>query len=156
MRVGVVAIALILGAGPAFAQSAEGSSALALAAIVGGGSPVLSASQKTVLARLFSGKRAPAGASKLTVSADAILCRTGNVDITAFGCDLTFGARKLHLSGRNANELYATLGDAGVADDGALGTIYRGLYKLSCTIDPHAIAQDDGGGARCAYALNPR
>jgi len=155
MRFWVVAIALIFGAGPAFAQSADGSSALALGAIVGGASPLLSASQKTVLAELFAGDRASASrASKITITADAILCRAGNVDITAFGCDLTFGSHKVHLSGRRANELFATLGDAGVAGDGAMGTIYRGLYKLSCTIDPHEVSQATGGGADCAYALN--
>ncbi len=92
----------------------------------------------------------------ITVAADAILCRAGNVDISAFGCDLTFGARTVHLSGRRANELFATLGDAGVASEGAAGTIYRGLYKLSCKIDPHDVAQAAGGGADCAYALNQR
>jgi hypothetical protein len=155
MRRWMVAIALIFGAAPAFAQSAEGSSALALGAIVGGASPVLSASQKTVLADLFEGNRASApSAGKISIDVDAILCRAGNVDITAFGCDLTFGSHKVHLSGRSANELFATLGDVGVASDGAMGTIYRVLYKLSCMIDPREIAQAAGGGATCTYALN--
>jgi hypothetical protein len=155
MRLWVVAIAMIFAAGPALAQSAEGSSALALGAIVGSVSPVLGASQKRVLAEVFKGDRASAArASKISIKADRILCHAGDVDITAFGCDLTFGSQTVHLSGRSANELYATLGDAGVADDGAAGTIYRGVYKLSCTIDPPTIFQSAGGGADCAYTLN--
>jgi hypothetical protein len=154
MRLWLIAMALIFGGGPAFAQSAEGSGALALSAIVGGDSPRLSAGQKAALAQLLAGDSGWAPkASKITVDVDRILCRAGNVDITAFGCDLMFGAKTVHLSGRRANELFATLGDVGVASDGAAGTIYRGLYKLSCTIDPHEVAEASGGGADCAYAL---
>jgi hypothetical protein len=153
MKTLALAIALSLLAGSAFAQSAEGSSALALGAVVGGGSPLLSTAQKVVLAKLFNGDSASvAKASKIHVAADAILCRAGNVDITAFECDLSFGAQKTQLSGRAAHELFATLGEAGVQSDGAMGTIYEALYKLNCTIDPGEISQGTGGGAICTYA----
>jgi hypothetical protein len=156
MRPGWLAIALILCAGSAHAQSAEGSAAFALGAVVGGASPLLGATQKAVLAKLFDGDRASvAKAGKIGVAVDAILCRAGNVDITAFECDLTFGAHKAHLSGRAAHELFATLAEVGVQPDGAMGTIYAGLYKLHCTIDPYELAQASGGGADCTYAKNP-
>ncbi|HXQ09720.1 MAG TPA: hypothetical protein VN805_01850 [Caulobacteraceae bacterium] len=155
MRTWALAVALVLAAGSAHAQSAEGYGALALAAIVGGESPQLSAAQKTVLAQLFSGDTASSSAGKIDVAVDTILCRAGNVDITAFACDLTFGAQTIHLTGRSAHEFFATLAEMGVQPDGAAGTMYRGIYKVRCTIDPNGVAQKDGGGANCAYARNP-
>jgi hypothetical protein len=156
MRAWMVAIALMCCAGPAWAQSVDGSGALALAAIVGGMSPLASAGDKTVLAALFNGDRASvASAGKIGIDSDMIRCRAGNIDFTAFACDLTFGAQTAHLSGRSAHELYATLAEVGVAPDGAAGTIYRALYKLHCTIDPHEVAGATGIGADCAYALTP-
>jgi hypothetical protein len=156
MRTWALAVALILAAGSARAQPGEGYGALALGAIVGGDSPRLSAGQKAMLAQLFDGNTtSSAKADKVAVAVDAILCRAGNVDITAFACDLTFGARTIHLAGRRAHELFATLAEMGVAPDGAAGTIYRGIYKVRCTIDPKGVAQKDGGGANCAYALDP-
>ena len=156
MRIWALAVALILAAGSASAQSVEGYGALALGAIVGGDSPRLRTGQKAVLAQLFEANTASsAHARKLDVAVDTIRCRAGNVDITAFACDLTFGARTIHLAGRRAHELFATLAEMGVAPDGAAGTIYRGIYKVRCTIDPRGVAQKDGGGATCAYAPNP-
>ncbi len=153
MRTWALAIALILVAGSARAESTEGYSAFALGAVVGSASPLLGASQKTVLAKLFAGHSASvAHAGKIVVVADAILCRAGNVDITAFECDLTFGARKTSLAGRTAHELFATLAEAGVQSDGAMGTIYEALYQLHCTIDPNELSQGTGGGAKCTYA----
>jgi hypothetical protein len=155
MKRWLLATALIFSAGSASAQSVEGYGALALGAIVGGDSPLLSASRKTVLAELLGGESASVSdAGKVSVEVDRVLCRAGNVDITAFGCDLTFGARTVHLSGRSAHELFATLGDVGVKSEGAAGTIYRGLFEMRCTIDPHAVSQATGGGADCAYALS--
>jgi hypothetical protein len=154
MRAWALAIALIVAAGSARAQSAEGYGALALGAIVGGDSPLLAAGQKVVLAQLFEGDGASV-AGKIDVAVDAILCRAGNVAVNAFACDLTFGAQTIHLTGRSAHELFATLAEMGVQPDGAAGTIYRGIYKLRCTIDVNGVAQENGGGADCAYALNP-
>jgi hypothetical protein len=156
MRTWALAIALILAAGSARAQSVEGYGALALGAIVASNSPLLSAGQKAVLAQLFEGDGASVtSAGKIDVAADAIVCRAGNIDITAFACDLTIGAEKTHLMGRSANELFATLAEIGVQEDGAAGTIYRSVYKLHCTIDPNEVSQRSGIGADCAYALTP-
>jgi hypothetical protein len=147
-------MALALQSGTAMAQSAQGHSALALGRIVGGYSPLLTASKKAVLAALMAGHAASvAAAANITINADQVRCRAGNVDITAYRCDLKFGAWTKHLSGRAANELFATLGEAGVPDDGAAGTIYHSVSNLSCTISPHDVAQNTGGGASCAYTV---
>jgi len=45
------------------------------------------------------------------------------------------------------------LTDMGVASDGAAGTIYVSVNKLQCVIDPAKVAQKDGGGADCVYAV---
>ncbi len=57
----------------------------------------------------------------------------------------------MNLDGRKAHELYATLIEIGVPTDGAAGTIYEALSKLSCTIDPKEIESNDGGGAKCLF-----
>ena len=90
-------IALSVFALAMMAQSASadtsGPRALALAALVATHSPLLSGQDKHAIARLFDGHLGfpfPAG-RKITVQADAILCRASNVDITSRSCTLTFG-----------------------------------------------------------------
>lgn len=151
MRAWVLAAALILVAGSARAQPVEGHGALALGAIVGSNSPFLSAGQKGVLAQLFAGATVT-DAGKVEVAADMIRCRAGNVAINAFACDLTFGAQTIHLTGRAAHELYATLAEIGVPTDGAAGTLYRSISNLRCTIDVNGVSRADGSGADCTYA----
>ena len=80
----------------------------------------------------------------IQVNADAVICHAGDVDIASFGCELTFGTTKVELTGRKANELFATIGEAGVSPDGAAGTIYEGLHALSRVIDTAGIARRDG------------
>ena len=92
---------------------------------------------------------------KVVVKSDAVVCRAGNVDITTFRCDLTFGAKKVSLQGRRAHELFATILEAGVPGEGAAGTIYAALHNLSCTIDPPTIAQNSGAGADCTFDPGP-
>ena len=41
--------------------------------------------------------------------------------------------------------------EAGVASDGAAGTIHESVSHLLCTIDPNAIKQKDGSGADCKF-----
>jgi len=145
-RIGLLAATLALcAAAPA---NTSGSVALALAAIVGGYSPMMSAPAKNELATLFDGT-VPAHAANITVKADKIVCLAGNVDITVHECTLTFGARTVTLQGRRAHELYATLVEAGVPSDGAAGKIYEALTALACTIKPADIGS--GGGADCSY-----
>jgi hypothetical protein len=150
-----LAIGLTLGAGAASAQTASDHDALALAAIVGGYSPLLSAAQKAVLTDyLASNPTKDAKAAKITVSATQVKCLASNVDVTRFECDLTFGKATKSLKGRLAFEIYAALGDAGVQDDGAAGTLYRSVAPLTCTLTPSDIAQKGGGGAACTYKVS--
>ena len=152
MRLMVIALALACGGGPACAATSSGYAALAVAALVGGYSPVLGTPEKSVLRTAFDGE-ALAGAATIRVKADSVVCHAGDVDISAFGCDLKFGAKAVHLTGRQANELFASLTDMGVATDGAAGTIYVSVSKLRCVVDPAKISHRDGGGADCDYAV---
>jgi len=146
----VAVIALIVGAGTAAGETADGAAALAMSAIVGGYSPLLSAEQKAVLTTLLDGG-APSdlGTPQIAITASAIDCRAGNVDVASFACNLTFGSKTVQLSGRRAHELYATLAEIGVTADGAAGSMHRTVSSLHCTIDPAGILRHDGGGAHC-------
>jgi hypothetical protein len=147
----------ILAQGACAATTTGGHAGLALAALVADYSPVLAPHQKQAMERLFAGDENfpfPAGQT-IHVAADKIVCKAGDVDITARSCALSFRARTVNVAGRRANELYATMIEAGVPSDGAAGTIYEGLTGLACTIDPNAIKQNSGGGASCDYTAGP-
>jgi hypothetical protein len=132
--------------------TATGSAALAVAAVVAPYSPQLSRGEKKVIAGLFDGNTyAHHAKMKLSVSADAIQCKIGNVDITARSCELTFKKAKHSLKGRAANEVYATLAAAGVASEGAAGSMIQAISKLTCTVDPVVIKDKSGGGADCSF-----
>src|SRR5260370_2469599 len=121
---------LIQGAG---AATATGHSGLALASVVAVYSPNLGWSQKRAMALLFDGRtnfRHPAGHT-IDIVADQIVCKAGDVDISARSCALTFGARTVNITGRRANELYATMIEAGVPSDGAAGALYWSLKTLN-------------------------
>ncbi len=154
MKQFVVAIlALAIAAQSASADTTTGQRALALAALVGVRSPALSGQDKHALLRLFEGGLNvpfPSG-RKIAVQADAIVCRASNVDITSRSCTLTFGARTVALKGRQAHELFATIAEVGVPEDGAAGSVFEGLSNLACTIDPAEIKQKAGGGANCTF-----
>ena len=144
---------LLLASQSASAATAAGSSALALASLVAAHSPLLSRHEKRVMARLFSGHSNvtfPAN-RKISVEADAVVCRASNVDITSRSCKLTFGAASAHLTGREAHELYATIAEAGIPSEGTAGSAFESLAHLVCTIDPPAIAQRAGDGADCTF-----
>jgi hypothetical protein len=152
-RMACLVVGLTLASPNASAATATGNGALALAALVAGRSPLVSPTQKRAMARLFGGQLNfdfPAG-RKISVQADAVVCRVSNVDITSRACTLTFGTRKVELKGRNAHELFATVAEAGVPSDGAARTIYESLAHLSCTIDPNEIKEKGGGGAECKF-----
>lgn len=150
-----LAISLWLAATSAvLAGSATGSAAFALAAIVAAHSPRLSPAEKKALAAFFDGKTDVPYSGKIKVAADKIVCRTSNVDITARSCEVTFAGEKVTFRGREANELYATEAMAGVPSDGAAGSIFEGVSKLACTLDPAAIKDKGGGGAECSYEAN--
>lgn len=162
IRIVAFALSLILGQGAISAVSAAsaratGSQALALAAVVAQYSSLLSKHDRSLVARLFDGDLnigSPPD-QKISVEAEAIVCRTSNVDITARYCRLTFGTHKRALKGRRANELNATATEAGVPSEGAAGSIIAGFSHLACTIDPKEIKQQTGGGAECRFDTGP-
>ena len=150
--------ALLLGllfvSNPALAGTASGSSALALAALIGNISPSLSAVEKSGLIKLLDGKTDfsfPAGKT-IPIAAGQITCRAGNVDIASHSCDLSFGGQVVSLTGRSAHELCAALEENGVEPDGAAGSIFEAVTNLKCTIDPNEVKQRAGSGAECQYA----
>jgi hypothetical protein len=147
-----LAIALIFtGAGGAQAGSVSGQAALALAGVVAPASHLLSMTEKEAVAMLFAMNSTIPYKKKIVVTADKIVCRVSNVDITARSCDLTFGKKVKTINGRAANELFATEALAGVAPDGAAGSNFESLSKLSCTLDPQVIQDKAGGGAECTF-----
>jgi hypothetical protein len=151
-RMAAIALSLsLVCASQALAGSASGSPALALAAVIAPYSPDLSPLDKVTVAALFDGESGKVAAKKITVTADRIMCRTGNVDLTARSCELTFKGGKHSLQGREANELFATMALAGVMPEGAAGSNISGASKLSCTLDVGAIKQKDGAGASCSF-----
>jgi hypothetical protein len=141
----------LVGVPAAFAGSAKGWAALALAGIVAAHSPKLSPAERKAVAAFFDGRTEMPYSGKIKVVADRIVCRTSNVDITARSCELAFAGERISLKGREANELYATQVMAGVPSEGAAGSIIEGVSKLSCTLDPAAIKDKGGSGAECSY-----
>ena len=131
-------------------STASGSVALALAGVVAPYSP-LPAAEKKAVAALFNGNSNISYKKKITVTADKIVCRASNVDITSRSCELTFGSHSHTVKGAEANAIFATEALAGVPSDGAAGTIFEALSKLSCTLDPKVIKENGGGGADCTF-----
>jgi len=154
MRAGpLAALTFVLAIGDAnaaTANSTSGSAALALAAVVAQYAPIATA-PKRVVASFFKGGIVFPYGGKISVAADKIVCRIGNVDITSRSCDLTFKVGKHALKGREANELFATMLMAGIPAEGAAGSNIAGLSKLNCTLDPRVIKQKAGGGADCTF-----
>lgn len=149
-------VTLLLGAGPhnalAASTSAMGPSALALAAVVAEQSP-LSRFDRRTMARLLNGDtifRAFLG-GKISVTAASVVCRVSNVDITERSCELTFRTNKRTAHGREANEISATMAAAGIAPEGAAGSLVQNVSNLACTIEPRTIKQKAGGGADCTF-----
>jgi hypothetical protein len=138
-------------ASAASAGSASGSAALALAALVAQCSPTLSAAEKKTIASLFAGDTSGTASKKISVTADKLMCRTSNVDLTSRSCELTYKNGKQSFKGRKANELFATAALAGIPAEGAAGSNIESATKLNCTLDPQQIKQKDGGGASCSF-----
>ena len=148
-------LVLIVSVGASSASAAPvsvtGATALAVAAVVAQYSPLLSAGDKKVIAGLFDGKvKSSYPKKKLSVTADAVMCRISNVAIADRSCELTFKKAKHSLKGREANELYATLASAGITAEGAAGSMIENVTKFSCTLDPAEIKDNSGGGADCS------
>jgi len=152
---------LLLGAlaAPHAAMAADsgqafGSGALALAALVGGDSPLLGDRDKAALSKLLDGDTDfdfPKDQT-ITVTADKIACHASNIDIAEHDCALRFGKQNVKLKGRAAHELYATLLEIGVEPDPGAGNIWVSMSKLSCAINVAKVQAKAGGGAKCQYA----
>jgi hypothetical protein len=149
----VAALILALGMPCAFAGSVSGTTALALAGAVAQASPLLTSAERKAVDELFAENSDIGYKKKIVITADKIVCRTSNVDLTLRTCQLTFGNRTKTINGRAANELFATQALAGVPGDAGAGTNYESLAKLACTLDPQAIKKKDGSGAACSYEM---
>jgi hypothetical protein len=154
MRAILLAIPLVFTSASAFAVQSNGNAALALAAQIGAEDPVLSASQKSVLAHFLNGQTQvsiPPEARRITVKADRIRCRMGDVDVGLHDCALTFGTRSVTKTGGAGQMLLATMQENGVEADGAAGTIFYTVAPISCTVDAGQVESHDGGGAKCTF-----
>jgi hypothetical protein len=136
-RLAAIAFSLALSqavapAASAASATASGPSALALASVIALHSAVLGSFGRRSMARLFAGNSNMSWPpnNKIFVTADSVICRVSSVDIVARSCDLTFRGAKRTLSAREANELYATLAVAGVAAEGAAGSMTESITKL--------------------------
>jgi hypothetical protein len=134
--------------------STSGATALAVAAVVAQYSPLLSAYEQRLISSIFNGNVKSGDKRKLSVTAESITCRISNVAIAERSCELTFKKGKRTLKGREANELFATLGSAGVVAEGAAGSMIEGITKLNCTLEPAVIKDNSGGGADCSFGTD--
>jgi hypothetical protein len=148
-----LAVIVMPHAASAASGTANGPTALALAAVIAPHSPAVRPFDKRVIARLFRGGTGFGFTPNKTISvdADSVVCRVSNVDITSRSCELTFGATKRTLAGREANEIFATAAVAGIAAEGAAGSSIQSFSKVRCTLDPNVIMQKAGGGAECSF-----
>lgn len=145
--------AALLCSSAASAGSTGGHAALSLAEAVGLRSPAVSFAHKVILIKFRAGNTTFASSNApFTFHAAAIDCRASNVDITHYSCSLTFGSSPIEFDGAPAQQLFATLIEAGVEGEGAAGTIHEGLSALSCTIDVGAVKDRGGAGATCTYS----
>ena len=148
-------LAASVAAAPAAAapSTTSGTSALALAALVGVHEPGHNAQARNALRRYRDGHSSaafPANAT-ITVKAKGVVCKSSNVDIASHSCTLNFASSTVTFAGRAAHELYATIIENGVPGDGTAGSNFEALGALDCTLKPSDIAQNGGGGASCAF-----
>ena len=141
----------------AASSTTGGYGGLALAGLVAEHEPGLGPHRRHVMNALLNGSNAfsfPAG-QKISVRTGKIVCRASNVAISQRSCELTFGARVETLKGRRANELFATMIEAGVPGDAGAGSVFESLAHLDCSIDPNEVKANAGGGASCTYEAGP-
>jgi len=135
----------MLAATSSFAAESRGDAAVRLAALIGAEDPVLSRSQRHVLAHFLSGQRVsiPPASQRMTIRADRIRCRTGG------DCTLTFGHRDVTRAGRTGLMLLAALEQNGAR--GAAGT--TAVTDITCTVDASRVDMTGGGAAtaRCTF-----
>jgi hypothetical protein len=152
----ICAALLVFAASGASANELRGNAALALAALVAQHAPVISPNDQKVLAALFDGNSKVALPSRaISITAESIVCRAGDVDITLHSCDLVFAKEIVTVGGRAGHELFATVAEAGVPSDGAAGSSYEALSQLVCTVNVPEVEQLSGGGAECKFNAGP-
>jgi hypothetical protein len=152
-RLALAFFSLLLALQDASGATVTGNKALALASLVAENSPILTPQKKRIMKRLLEGDlniSFPKN-KKISIKADVVDCHASNVEITFHSCKLTFGTRSARLKARKAHELFATMAEAGVPEDGAAGRVFETLSHLVCTIDPNEIKEGTGGGADCQY-----
>jgi hypothetical protein len=156
MKLVFLATAILLASHPMALADTGGHAALALGVIIGDDSPLLGGAAKIKLMRLLDDKKLEHGKHEtIIVKADSVVCQAGDVDLAAFSCTLTFGKVTRTGTGRRANELFATLIEAGVPSDGAAGHVYEAVHALECKLDPNKLAGKDGSGADCTFQAGP-
>lgn len=146
----------LLSCSAAQANSTGGHAALSLAEAVGAQSPLLSFFHKFALQQFRNGSTTFGGPTgSFTFTAASIDCGAGDVDITHHYCRLTFGSLPtIQINGAAAQQLFATLIEAGDPSDGTAGTIHEAVTALSCTVDIGQVKAKAGGGATCTYTPN--
>ncbi|MDE5458105.1 hypothetical protein GWE18_35915 [Bradyrhizobium sp. CSA112] len=153
-RPAILAVSLLAttaSAASAASATVNGQAALALAGVVALYSPLLTSDEREAVSALFVGQSGVRYAKKISVTADKIVCRVSNVDITARSCELTFKGAKQTITGRRASEIFATEVMAGIPADSAAGSVVESLSRLNCTLDPAEIRKKAGGGADCTF-----
>jgi hypothetical protein len=150
LTAGLVFAASGVAAQPAGQQEDTSQGSMLLATLVGGASPSLSTAQKAVLAGYRAGKP-DAKAGKIVVAADQISCTAGARAETVFACDLKFGANAVHLTGRDAGQVFAALEMVGAYSGSPFGRYAAAATGVSCTLDAAVVAGGNDGGADCKY-----
>lgn len=128
----------------------QGSAALMLASLIAPYEPSLDGKRRAALAVL--GDNGASIFERIELNAANVSCRTSNVAIGAYGCDMKFAnGATTALKGRKAHELYATMLENGVPVEGAAGSLQAQINELKCVIEPRVLAQNAGGGAYCGW-----
>ncbi len=134
------------------ADTSGSSPGMALAALMAQHAPTLSAANKWRLMQYLGNHNAGPGAPALiTVTAKGLKCLSGNVAENFHECELNYVTSHLTITGRAANELYATAVENGVQPDGAAGKMEFVLRDLTCTVKPHDIGT--GGAVACSWTM---
>src|SRR5262249_61187263 len=111
----------------AASQPAGGQAARPLAGVVPLYSPLLASDEQEAVSAFFVGQSGVRYAKKISVTADKIVCRVSNVDITARSCELTFRGAKQTITGRRASAIFAPEVTAGLPAGGAAGPRLQSL-----------------------------
>jgi hypothetical protein len=124
-----------------------------LAAIVAQHSPLLSSAEKQDVAHLVEGDPDSVSRDRTTiaVSASDIACKVSVVDLTSRTCEIRFGRDQVTLRGQAANELFATMLEAGVPPDPGAGQVWVHLSNLNCVLTLPDLRAKGGAGATCSF-----